>query len=130
MKNKKMIIIAVALALVIGAMAWLWLGSQEKTVEGGKNITVVVVHADGTQKEFAYSTDAEYLGEVILSEGLVEGEEGPYGLVISAVDGETASWEENQSYWALYEGEEYATTGADGVVLKDGGVYKLVYTIG
>ena len=65
-----------------------------------------------------------------MAEGLVEGVEGPYGLEIQSVDGEKASWEENQSYWALFIGEEYATTGADGVVLTDGGVYKLVYTIG
>ena len=130
MKNKKMILIVLALVLVIGAMAALWLGSQEKTIEGGKNITVTVVHGDGSQTDFSYGTNAEYLGEVILSEGLVEGVDGPYGLEIHAVDGETASWEENQSYWSIYIGEEYATTGADGVVLTDGGVYKLVYTIG
>lgn len=130
MKNKKAVIGVLVLALVLGAMGWLWLGSRDKTVEGGKEITVIVVHADGAEKKFEYGTDAEYLGEVILSEGLVEGEDGPYGLVIHAVDGEKASWEENQSYWALYEGEDYATTGADGVVLTDGGVYKLVYTIG
>ena len=130
MKNKKMLIAVVALVLVVAALGWLWMGSQEKTVEGGKNITVTVVHADGTEKVFTYGTNYEYLGEIILSEGLVEGEEGPYGLNIHTVDGETASWEENQSYWALYIGEEYATTGADGVVLTDGGEYSLVYTIG
>lgn len=130
MKNRKIIIAAVVLALIIGAMAWVWLGSREKTIEGGKNITVTVIHGDGTEKVFAYGTNQEYLGEVILSEGLVEGEEGPYGLTINTVDGETASWEENQSYWAIFIGEEYATTGADGVVLTDGGEYKLVYTIG
>ena len=130
MKNKKIVVAIVVLALVIGAMAWLWLGSQQETVVGGKEITVTVVHGDGSEKKFSYSTDAEYLGEVILAESLVEGEEGPYGLEIHAVDGEAASWEENQSYWALFIGEEYATTGADGVVLTDGGEYKLVYTIG
>lgn len=130
MKNKKMILAAVALVLLIGAMAWVWLGSQETAVAGGKEITVTVVHADGTEKVFSYGTNAEYLGEVILTEGLVEGEEGPYGLEIHTVDGEKASWEENQSYWALYVGEDYATTGADGVILTDGGEYKLVYTIG
>ncbi len=130
MKNKKLVIAAVVLALIIGAMAWLWMGSREKTIEGSKKITVTVVHADGTEKVFSYGTSAEYLGEVILSEGLVEGVDGPYGLEIHAVDGEKASWDENQSYWALFVGEEYATTGADGVVLTDGGVYKLVYTIG
>ena len=130
MKNKKLVIAVVALVVVIAAMAWLWMGSQEKTIEGAKSITVTVVHSDGSGKDFAYNTNAEYLGEVLLAEGLVEGEESTYGLVINAVDGETASWEENQSYWALFIGEEYATTGADGIVLEDGGLYKLVYTIG
>lgn len=130
MKNKKILIAVLALVVVIGAMTALWLGSREEAVAGGKAITVMVVHSDGTEKTLSYSTDAEYLGEVILSQGLVEGEEGPYGLEIHSVDGEKASWEENQSYWALFVGEDYATTGADGVVLTDGGVYKLVYTLG
>ena len=104
--------------------------TRPETQVGGKEITVTVVHSDGAVKEFTYKTDAEYLGDVITAEGLVEGVEGPYGLEIHAVDGEGASWEENQSYWALFIGEDYATTGADGIVLEDGGVYKLVYTIG
>ena len=51
---------------------------------------------DGSKKEFDYRTDEEYLGPVLLAEGLIRGESGEYGLMISAVDGETASWEENQ----------------------------------
>ncbi len=130
MKNKKLILAAVALVAVIGIMAGLWLATRQQTQAGGKNITVTVVHGDGASKDFTYSTDAEFLGDVIQAEGLVQGVQGPYGLEMFTVDGETASWEENQSYWSLYIGEEYATTGADGVVLTDGGVYKLVYTIG
>lgn len=130
MKSKKIVIAVIALVAVVAIMAGLWLGSQEKTIEGGKSITVTVVHADGSGKDFSYNTNAEYLGEVLAAEGLAQGEEGPYGLTIHTVDGETASWEANQSYWALFIGEEYATTGADAIVLTDGGVYKLVYTIG
>ena len=130
MKNKKLILAAAAFVAVIAILAAVALVNRPETVAGGKTITVTVVHGDSTQKEFVYTTDAEYLGEVIQAEGLVEGVMGPYGLEIHAVDGEKASWEENQSYWALYEGEEYATTGADGIVLTDGGVYKLEYTIG
>ena len=129
MKNKKLIAL-VALVLVVALMVGVYVATRPETTAGGKSITVTVIHADGTSKEFAYKTDAEFLGQVILSEGLVEGNDGPYGLEIHTVDGETASWEENQSYWALFIGEEYATTGADGVALTDGGVYKLVYTIG
>lgn len=130
MKSKKLIAIVLALVVVIGAMIWLWLGSQEDTIEGAKTITVTVVHQDGSQKDFEYHTNEEFLGAVILAEGLVEGEDGPYGLMISTVDGERAVWEENGAYWALFIGEEYATTGADTTPIEDGGVYKLVYTVG
>ena len=130
MKNKKIVIAAVLLALVMGVMGLLWMGSREAGQEGHKHITVSVVHSDGGQKVFDYHTDAQYLAEVLLAEKLVEGEVSEYGLMILTADGETASWAENQSYWGLYIGTEYATTGADGIVLTDGGEYSLVYTIG
>lgn len=130
MKNKKVWIGIVALVLAVCLMGGLWLNGREATVAGGKEITVTVVHKDATEKVFEYSTDAEYLGEILLEEGLVEGENSEYGLMINTVDGETADWSVDQSYWALYIGEEYATTGADGIVLTDGGEYSLVYTIG
>ena len=130
MKNKKVWAGLLALVLVIGAMAALWLGSREAAVDGCKNIAVTVVHKDTSERVFRYQTDAEYLGQVLLEEGLIQGENGPYGLMISAADGETADWNVDQSYWALYIGSDYATTGADGIVLTDGGAYSLVYTIG
>ena len=130
MKNKKLLAGLLVLILVIGAMAGLWLSSRETAVDGSKEIAVVVVHKDSSEKTFRYSTDAEYLGQALLEESLIQGEEGPYGLMLSTVDGETADWNVDQSYWALYIGEAYATTGADGIVLTDGGEYSLVYTIG
>ena len=130
MKNKKLVIAVVALVAVIAIMVGVFASTRPETSAGTKSITVTVVHADGLEKVFAYSTDEEYLGPVLLDQGLVEGEEGPYGLVINAVDGESASWEENQSYWALFIGEEYATTGADTTPVNDGDAFKLVYTIG
>ena len=130
MKNKKLIAVLLALVLLIGGMVWLWMGSRPETAEGAKTFTVTVVHADGSSKDFQYGTDEEYLGPVLLDEGLVEGEVGAYGLMITSVDGEKAVWEENGAYWALFIGEEYATTGADTTPVTDGGIYKLVYTLG
>jgi len=46
------------------------------------------------------------------------------------VDGEKADWSVNQSYWAFYVGEEYATKGIYETPVTDGGAYKLVYTLG
>lgn len=130
MKNKKIVIALAALVAIVAILIGVYVGSRPETSAGAKSITVTVVHRDGTEKVFEYDTDEAYLGPVLLSQELVVGEEGPYGLVISAVDGETASWEENQSYWALFIGEEYATTGADTTPVNDGDAFKLVYTIG
>lgn len=130
MKNKKLLIAAGALVLLIAVFAGVYLMNRPTAAAGAKVISVQVVHAEGSEKQFLYHTDEAYLGSVLLAEGLVEGENGPYGLTINVVDGEKADWNENQSYWALYIGEEYATTGADSTPVKDGDSFKLVYTIG
>ena len=130
MNNKKVWLGLIALVAVIAVMLGVYFGMRPETAEGRKTVTVTVVHKDGTEKVFAYSTEETYLGPVLLAENLIAGENGPYGLVISAVDGETADWNADQSYWAIYVGEEYATTGVDTTPVTDGGEYKLVYTIG
>ena len=91
-------------------------------------ITVTVVHADGSSKEFTYETDQGFLGPVLMDAGLIRGNDGPYGLEITHVDGEQAIYDTDKAYWALYEGEEYALQGIDTTPVVDGGVYKLVYT--
>ena len=130
MKNKKILIAAIVIVALIAVMAGAYFAARPAVAEGAKTISVTVVHADGSEKQFQYRTDEEYLGPVLLAEGLAEGENGPYVLTIYVVDGEKADWNENQSYWALYIGEEYAATGADSTPVKDGDSFKLVYTIG
>lgn len=128
MKNKKMVIAAVALALVIALMAGLYLTTRPETVKGGKQVTVVIVHKDGTEKKLEYGTDHEYLADLLLEKELATGYTSEeYGFTVESVDGVTADWDADSAYWALYEGDTYATTSASGIVLTDGGVYKLVY---
>ncbi len=129
MKNKKLIIAVVALAAVIVLMGGLFLSSRTGRVAGSKTITVTVVHKDGSEKVFTYSTDQELLGQVLYGEGLIQAENVDEGM-FNIVDGEKADWNENQSYWSLYEGEEYAMEGVDTLVIQDGDAFKLVYTIG
>ncbi|MBO5078632.1 MAG: hypothetical protein J6B67_02985 [Oscillospiraceae bacterium] len=128
--NKKVLLAVIALVVAAAVMVGVYFATRPETAEGGKTITVTVVHKDGSSKDFTYSTDEAYLGPVIQSEGLVEGYMGDFGLYITAVDGETADYSVDQGWWALYIGEESAVTGADAVAIEDGGVYKLVYTIG
>ena len=130
MKNKKTLIAAGALILVAALMMGLYFGLRPQTQQGGKTITIEVVHEDGTVRSVTCATDEEFLGPVLEAQELVVSEEGPYGMFIAEADGERAVWEENGAYWALYEGEEYATAGADTLVITDGGLYKLVFTLG
>ncbi len=129
MKNKKMILALAALVVVAAAFIAVYFATRPETMEGAKAFTVVVEHKDGTSKEFEYRTDEEYVGTVLQEKGLIDGEMGEYGLYIKTVDGEVADYDVDGSYWAFYEGEEYAMTGIDQTPIVDGGVYKLVYTI-
>lgn len=128
MENKKIILAAVALVAVIGLMLGVWLATRPETQQGSKAYTVTVVHADGAEKRFEYRTDEEYLEGALLAEGLIAGEEGTYGLTVITVDGEDAVWDTDSAYWALYIGEEYATTGVGDTPVYDGSSFKLVYT--
>ena len=130
MMNKKILLAVIALAVVAAVMVGVYVATRPDPVDGSKSITVTVVHKDGTSKNFTYTTQEQYLGPVILHEGLVEGSMGDYGLYITAADGETADYSVDQGWWGLYVGEEPASTGADAVAIEDGGVYKLVYSIG
>ena len=128
MKNKKIIFAVVALVLVVAAMAGIYLSTRPEAEAGTKNVTVVIVHKDGTQKELNFTTDHENLAALLLEKELVTGYESEeYGFTIESVDGVTADWAVDGAYWALYEGEEYATTSAAGIMLTEGGVYKLIY---
>ena len=128
MKNKKIIIAAVVLLAVIAAMLGISKANKPQAVEGGKNVTIVIVHADGTEKKLEYATDLENLAELLLEKELATGYSSEeYGFTIESVDGVTADWATDSAYWALYIGEEYATTSAAGIMLEDGGVYRLVY---
>ena len=128
--KKKPILIAVALLVLVLVFVGIFIATRPETVEGAKTITVEVVHSDGSEKNFTYQTDAEYLGEVIQAEGLVSGEMGDYGLYILVVDGEQAIWEEDGAYWAFYQGEEYASLSADQTPINDGDEFSFVYTVG
>ena len=130
MKNKKTWLALVGLVLAAALLLGVYMAARPQTQAGSKTVTVTVVHKDGTEKSFSCATDAEYLGEVLLDQGIAQGEVGQYGLMIHTVDGETADWNVDQSYWALYIGEEYASTGADTTPIADGDAFRLVYTIG
>ena len=128
MKNKKLIVSLVALVLVIAVMAGVYVSTRPEAVEGQKNVTVVIVYEDGSEKKLEYTTTCEFLSELLLEQELVTGYASEeYGFTIESVDGIKLDWATDGAYWALYEGDEYATESAAGIALTSGGIYKLVY---
>jgi len=134
MNNKKLIVVILAFIALVGLVAGLWFGSQNKPQENdgsaeGTSFTVIVVHADKSEKTFSYTTEETKLGAVLEAEGLISCEGADPGM-FHTVDGEKADWNENQSYWAFYVGDDYAMTGIYDTDIEDGATYKLEYTIG
>lgn len=122
--TKKIVLAVVILAVVAVLMFVLYRNFMPKGEAGAKEITVTVVHGDGTEKEFTYQTDAAYLGEVITDEGLADGEVGDYGLFITTVDDETAD-DSKQQWWCITKGGEQVNTSADQTPIEDGDAYEL-----
>lgn len=96
--------------------------------EGATVFQFSVVDLDGNTSKFEIHTDETTVGAALLKEGLIEGEEGPYGLYVMKVNGIAAIYEEDGSYWAFYENGEYAMTGVDQTDIDPEVAYSFVQT--
>ena len=104
--------------------------NKEESKENKKSIIVKVIDKDEKEKEYKHSTDAEFLRQALEEiDGLsVEGDETNTGLFVKKVNGVTADYNEDQSYWAFYINEEYCQKGVDTQEVTDGDEFKIVYT--
>ena len=79
-------------------------------------------------KEYTLKTDAEYLQQAMdETKGLTYEEESGF---VNTINGETADWNVDQSYWAIYVNGEYGQYGIASQPVSDGDVYLFQYTIG
>ena len=100
---------------------------QDTEFGSGAKTVVVEVTAKEQKVTFTIKTDKDTVGDALLEHGLISGEEGPFGLYIKAVNGITADYDVDQSYWSFYINGEYALTGVDGTEITEGAVYQLTY---
>ena len=91
--------------------------------EGATVFYVNVVDKDGKETKFEIHTDKTVVGDALLELGLIEGEEGPYGLYVKKVNGITAEYEVDGTYWAFYIGDDYGMTGVDMTDIEAGETY-------
>ena len=129
-KNLKKLLAVLLLAALAAGMTFVYVRFGAKPVAGSKAITITVV--DSAAKETVYSlrTDAEYLlGAMEEAEGLsFSGSEGPYGMMITEVNGETADYSVNGAYWGFTVNGEYGNYGVSEQPVHDGDAFVIAYT--
>ena len=131
-KNAKTIIAVIVLAVLAMSMflVWHFFGPDRSTDSFGKTVTVTVIHGDGSQKEFVFETNEEYLRGALEQESLVQGDDGEFGLFITAVDGEAADSSAEQ-WWCVCDGSgEMMLSGVEAIAIHDGDAFQLVLKTG
>ena len=91
--------------------------------EGETEFTFSVVDQDGNESQFVIHTDKETVGEALLELGLIAGDESEYGLYVKTVNGITADYDVDKTYWAFYVNGEYAEKGVDSTPVTAGDNY-------
>lgn len=91
--------------------------------EGEKSFNFTVTDITGNSTDFKVFTDKTTVGEALLDAKLIEGEDGQYGLYVKKVNGITADYDKDGTYWAFYVDGEYAMTGVDLTDIVEGTAY-------
>lgn len=91
--------------------------------EGETEFFFTATDAEGNSTDFTIHTDKKTVGEALLDLGLIAGDESEYGLYVKTVNGITADYDKDQTYWAFYVDGEYASTGVDSTDIKAGSTY-------
>lgn len=102
--------------------------TKDTTFGKGATTVMVEVKVEEQSVTFTIKTDKTTLGAALLEHDLIAGDESEYGLYVKVVNGITADYDVDQSYWAFTKNGEMMMTGVDGATIADGEHYELVYT--
>ena len=116
----------ISLILVLLTVFSLTACGAKEPAEGPKvSFTLIIVDDQGNETTQTIETTRTKVGDALLDEGLIEGEETEYGMFISKVNGIYADYNETGTYWSFYIDGEYAMTGVDQTDIVDGATYML-----
>lgn len=129
MKGKKILAVALV-AVLVAAMAFVYVTYSEKAVDGMKHVSIEVIMDDNTSTVYEVDTEGEYLLDAMLEadELAFEGEDGIYGLSISVINGIRADYTLDGAYWAFYVNDEYCNYGVSEQPIEDGDNFSIIYT--
>jgi len=136
MKKLISVVLCLALALSLGAMAF---AQEPETVWDENHETILLengaAYGEGEttfsfavecQNETALvtvSTDADTVGAALAELNIIAGEDGEYGLYVKTINGITADYDTDGSYWAFYIDGEYAMTSVDSTKIDENALY-------
>lgn len=91
--------------------------------EGATVFNFVVVDKDGNETTFEIHTDKTTVGDALLEVELISGDTSEYGLYVKTVNGITADYDVDGTYWAFYINGEKAMSGVDTTDVVEGDTY-------
>ena len=140
-KMKKVFIVFLAIATIICSLALAscaneastdpWenaIYTENKTFGEGAKTVEVEVRVGENSVTFTIKTDKATLGEALSEHDLIDGDMGDFGLYLKVVNGITADYDIDKSYWSFYQNGEYMMSGVDGTEINGGEHYELIFT--
>ena len=136
MKNtRKLLLLALALTMLLFAVSCNKAGegsiwddatylTDTELGTGAITVTVSVVAEEKTVT-FTVKTDKQILGDALLDNGLIAGEESTYGLYVKEANGMTADYDTDGLYWAFYQNGSYLLTGVDSTPISGGEAFEI-----
>ena len=92
----------------------------------GSKTVIVTVKAEEKEISLIVHSDKTYLGDALLENGLIEGEQGAYGLYIKKVNGILADYDIDKTYWGFYKSGEMMMVGVSAAEFVSGDCYELI----
>ncbi|MBO5943926.1 MAG: DUF4430 domain-containing protein [Clostridia bacterium] len=131
--NSKVVLSVLSLVLIVAmALTFSACGNDSNTNTGDakveKSFVFKVIDLDGSEKSFDIKTDAKTVGEALVNEKLISGEQGDYGLMVDTVNGIKYDFTADGAYWAFYVNGEYAMSGVDTTEIDETAIYSFVAT--
>ncbi len=94
---------------------------KETTLGEGKTEFYISIEAGEQTLKLTIKTDKEMLGDVLYELELINDPS-----FFDTLNGIELNWDETHMYWALYIGEQYATSGVNQTVIENGATYRFV----
>lgn len=103
-------------------------GAHSKIGSGKFSFVLEVIDGNGGSTVFDVASDKSTVGEALSSIGLISGEHGDYGLYVKTVNGITADYDKDGTYWAFSVNGELSQKGVDQTYVKNGDIYTFTVT--